>query len=352
MSMTALFYGLLLVLAVSLVIWTLETFWLLPRRQAALIAAFRSGALSEEGLAKALGSSPMWVEQARWGSSISLLSLLALAMLGRMEIDFSLVLVIATLLCGLGWGLDILLTRRRRRRHAEELAELKNAQVSAVLQAEPLMVEYAHSFFPVLAIVLVLRSFLVEPFTIPSGSMLPTLEVGDYILVNKYAYGIRLPVAGTEILPIGKPQRGDVMVFRYPPTPTLNFIKRVVGVPGDHIRTTENGDLYVNHALVSRKLVSQDPEINPWQQYFEEDLTGVRHATRQEVGADNRRKVVDFTVPAGHYFMMGDNRDNSRDSRYWGPVPERLIVGKAVYLWVHKDPGLHLPTFTRNGSIQ
>ncbi|HEX5276957.1 MAG TPA: signal peptidase I [Fluviicoccus sp.] len=268
-----------------------------------------------------------------------------------MDLDFSLVLVIATLLCGIGWGLDLILTSRRRLRHATELAP-DGGPLAESLRAEPVLVEYAHSFFPVLAVVLVLRSFLLEPFTIPSGSMLPTLEVGDYILVNKYAYGLRLPVAGIEFVPVGKPERGDVMVFRFPPKPTMNFIKRVVGLPGDRIRTMENGDLYVNDQLVSRVLVRQEPEVDPWEQYFEENLGGVKHATRQEMGTESRRKLVDLVVPEGHYFMMGDNRDNSNDSRYWGTVPDRMIVGKAVYIWVHKDPGLHAPTFSRNGAVK
>ncbi|WP_130413640.1 signal peptidase I [Fluviicoccus keumensis] len=269
-----------------------------------------------------------------------------------MDLDFSLVLVVATLLCGLGWGLDLLLTRRRRVRLAADVPSAGDNAPAAVLKAEPVLVEYAHSFFPVLAVVLVLRSFLLEPFTIPSGSMLPTLEVGDYILVNKYAYGLRLPVAGIEFMSVGKPKRGDVMVFRYPPKPTMNFIKRVIGLPGDHIRTTDSGDLYVNDRLMPRKLVSQVPDIDPWEQYFEEDLTGVKHTTRQEVGTESRRKIVDLVVPQGEYFMMGDNRDNSNDSRYWGTVPDRMIVGKAIYVWVHKEPGIHAPTFSRNGAVK
>lgn len=351
MTMQDLFGLLIAALAISLVAWTVETFWLLPRRQAALIAEYRLGRLDHSGLAVALKSNPAYVEQMRWGSGLSLMGLLGLAMLGRLDLDFSLVLVIATLLCGIGWALDLLLTRRRRQRYAAELAS-SGGPLAEALRAEPVLVEYAHSFFPVLAVVLVLRSFLLEPFTIPSGSMLPTLEVGDYILVNKYAYGLRLPVAGIEFLPVGKPQRGDVMVFRFPPKPTMNFIKRVVGLPGDRIRTLENGDLYVNDQLVSRVLVRQEPEIDPWEQYFEENLGGVKHATRQEIGTESRRKLVDLVVPEGQYFMMGDNRDNSNDSRYWGTVPDRMIVGKAVYVWVHKDPGLHAPTFGRNGPVK
>jgi len=181
--------------------------------------------------------------------------------------------------------------------------------------------------------------------------MLPTLEVGDYILVNKYTYGLRLPVTGTEIVPMNKPQRGDVMVFRFPPKPTMNFIKRVIGLPGDHIRTTENGDVFVNGERLEHTLVRQEPAVDPWEQYFDEKIAGVSHSIRQEVGADARRKVLDMTVPAGHYFMMGDNRDNSNDSRFWGPVADHLIVGKAVYVWIHKEPGLNLPVFSRNGPV-
>ena len=371
MSMTLLLTGLLAVLVSSLLAWSVETFVMLPRRQAALVRSYRTGALDEEGLSIALVATPTYVEIIRWGSGLSLLGLLALAMLGRVDIDFSLVLVIATFLCGLGWLLDVLLTRRIRQRHARDLVKYATSPLAPALRTEPPLVEYAHSFFPVLAIVLVLRSFLVEPFTIPSGSMLPTLEVGDYILVNKYAYGLRLPVTGTEIVPVGKPQRGDIMVFRFPPRPTMNFIKRVIGVPGDRIRTDVNGDLYVNDRLATRRLIRQEPAVNPWEMYFEEDLNGVKHTTRQEAGSENRRRILDIVVPEGHYFMMGDNRDNSKDSRYWcseseltgcvfnpadnaywGAVPERMIVGKAVYIWIHKDPGLNLPTFGRNGPVQ
>lgn len=351
MSMSMLLTGLLGVLAVCLLVWSVETFWLQPRRMAALVASFKRGSLDEAGLVSALRASPAYIEQVRWGSGLSLMGLLGLAMLGRVDIDFSLVLVIATFLCGIGWGLDIILTRRRRLRYLRELSPDNASPLAVTLRHEPLLVEYAHSFFPVLAVVLVLRSFLVEPFTIPSGSMLPTLEVGDYILVNKYTYGLRLPVTGTEIVPMNKPQRGDVMVFRFPPKPTMNFIKRVIGLPGDHIRTTENGDVFVNGERLEHKLVRQEPAVDPWEQYFDEKIAGVSHSIRQEVGADARRKVLDMTVPAGHYFMMGDNRDNSNDSRFWGPVADHLIVGKAVYVWIHKEPGLNLPVFSRNGPV-
>lgn len=371
MTITTLLLGLLLVLAVSLVLWSVETYWLQPRRQAAVVASWRRGALDAQGLPEALRAAPAWVDLVRLASGGSLMIMLLLALSGRVDIDFSLVLVVATLLCGLGWALDVLFSRRRRRAMIRDLGGDASSPGVAALQVEPLLVEYAHSFFPVLAVVLVLRSFLVEPFTIPSGSMLPTLEEGDYILVNKYTYGLRLPVTGTEIVPVGKPQRGDVMVFRFPPRPTINYIKRVIGVPGDRIRTTVEGDLYVNGQKIARQLVRQEPEIDPWQQYFEEDLAGVKHLTRQEPANEVRRRAMEVVIPEGHYFMMGDNRDNSLDSRYWcrdsamtgcminpvdqtlfGTVPERMIVGKAVYVWIHKDPGLKLPTFGRNGPVQ
>jgi len=236
-----------------------------------------------------------------------------------MDFDFALILTVITLVTGLICLADKLFFKQ----HQAVLNTAKSKQPAK----EHIIIEYAYSFFPVLAVVWVLRSFLFEPFTIPSGSMLPTLEVGDYILVNKYQYGLRFPVIGTELFPVGKPQRGDVMVFKFPPNPSINFIKRVVGVPGDKVNFV-NDTLYINGEAIERKLLSQEPEIEPWQQYFEEDLRGVKHTIRQEVGVYSGGKSWGYTVPQGQYFMLGDNRDNSRDSRFWGFVPEKILLVK------------------------
>lgn len=260
-----------------------------------------------------------------------------------MDFDFALILTVVTLLAGLICLADKLFFKQHK--SPSQLAKNERPH------KENIIIEYGYSFFPVLAVVWVLRSFLFEPFTIPSGSMLPTLQVGDYILVNKFTYGLRLPVLGTEIMPIGKPQRGDVMVFKFPPKPSMNFIKRVVGLPGDKIHYKDD-NLYINEVLVGRKLVRQEPEIEPWEQYYDEVLGNRLHSTRQEVGRYPAGKEWRFTVPQGQYFMMGDNRDNSNDSRFWGAVPEKNIVGKAFYVWTHKEPGLNMPTFRRNGTIQ
>ncbi len=222
---------------------------------------------------------------------------------------------------------------------------------------EPLWVEYSKSFFPVILAVFLLRSFLFEPFKIPTGSMIPTLHVGDFILVNKFTYGIRLPVADIKILDVNTPKRGDVMVFRYPEDPSMNFIKRVVGVPGDVIE-------YRNKQLTINGVVQQqqpDGEYN-----YEDQTTGATVRTERHTENLNGQVhpvlirpgspllylsgVADFpnrgnctitedlvrcTVPPGNYFMMGDNRDNSRDSRYWGFVPDNMIVGKAFVIWMN-----------------
>lgn len=278
-----------------------------------------------------------------------------------MDLDFALILTVATLVTGLIWLFDVLALKPRRQQRTEaNLQRLRTANQDAPLSAEleaqtraqgmreSMIVEYAHSFFPVLAVVWVLRSFLAEPFTIPSGSMLPTLEVGDYILVNKFAYGLRLPVVGTKILSVGEPQRGDIMVFKYPESPKVNFIKRLVGLPGDRI-ALEGNQLFVNGQLVEKTLVGQAPQINPWQLYYRERLGRQEHSTRELVGAMS--PSGEWVVPEGHYFMLGDNRNESRDSRYWGFVPDRYLVGKAFYIWIHKKPGLNLPVFSRNGSV-
>jgi len=275
-----------------------------------------------------------------------------------MDIDFSLVLTLAVLVTGLLWGFDASALKPIRvwRLQAAQAAAAEQgaslpAEVEQKLLREPWLFETAHSFFPVLAVVWVLRSFLAEPFTIPSGSMLPSLQIGDYVLVNKFAYGVRLPVIGTVVLPVGLPARGDVMVFKFPANPSVNYIKRVIGLPGDHIES--RGEvLFINGIEAKRVLLSQEPAIEPWQQVWREDLLGVKHITREEIGREPAGGDWSYTVPAGHYFMMGDNRDNSNDSRFWGPVAEHLIVGKAFFIWMHKKPGLNLPSFDRNGSIE
>ena len=249
-----------------------------------------------------------------------------------MDFDFALILVALVGFTGFVYLLEVLFFRRRRAEGAPM----------------PAAIEYPVSFFPVLLVVLVLRSFLIEPFKIPTGSMIPTLLVGDYILVNKFAYGIRLPVLGTEIIPIGKPQRGDIMVFKYPEKPSINYIKRVVGLPGDTIRY-ENKRIYVNGELVDQVLEAQLPAGKPEFKIYNEQLGDVNHTimiTLQR-GSDQPQS---WTVPADSYFMLGDNRDNSRDSRYWGFVPDGLIVGKAFAIWMHM-PGW-IPSFERNQMVE
>ena len=218
-------------------------------------------------------------------------------------------------------------------------------------EKEPWWIEYPKSFFPVILIVFLLRSFLVEPFKIPTGSMVPTLLVGDFILVNKFAYGIRIPLLNKKIINIGEPDRGDVMVFRFPADPSVDYIKRVVGLPGDRI-TYENKRLSINGVAQPRKQVADylNRERIHYSVQFQETLGGVEHAILQESDAPAALppfpKVFPFhencnynaegvacTVPPGHYFVMGDNRDNSADSRVWGFVPDENIVGKAFFIW-------------------
>ncbi|MSQ72969.1 MAG: signal peptidase I [Betaproteobacteria bacterium] len=217
-------------------------------------------------------------------------------------------------------------------------------------EREPWWIEYGKSFFPVILIVFFLRSFLVEPFKIPSGSMIPTLVVGDFILVNKFTYGIRLPIINLKMVDINDPKRGDVMVFRYPEDPSLDYIKRVVGLPGDRISYT-NKILSINGTEVERGPLPDylNRERIHYSRQYREKVGEVEHAILIEDDAppglpfikqfpfrENciyNAEGVTCAVPAGHYFMMGDNRDNSADSRVWGFVPEENIVGRAFFIW-------------------
>jgi signal peptidase I len=256
-------------------------------------------------------------------------------------LNFSLILVLATFFTGLVWLVDSLLFARRRPQQQGQ-GEVK----------EPLLVEYSKAFFPILFIVLVLRSFIAEPFKIPSGSMLPTLHIGDFILVNKFSYGLRLPVVNTKILQLGEPERGDVVVFKYPEDPRLDFIKRVVGLPGDRIGY-RNKQLYINGELVAAEpLTSAVPSPSRtgmgYLQELVEHLPGAEH----HIFLDSNRGSADveYQVPEGHYFVMGDNRDDSRDSRVWGYMPEKNLVGKAFFIWMHWDIGGDGLDFSRIGE--
>jgi signal peptidase I len=269
-----------------------------------------------------------------------------------MSVDFALILVLATALAGLIWALDAVAFAPRRRAKVAAAAGAASGSKRPVEYKDPVLVEYARSFFPVLLIVLLLRSFIAEPFRIPSGSMMPTLMVGDFILVNKFSYGIRLPVLHTKLLELGQPKRGDVVVFRFPRQPDLDYIKRVVGVPGDNI-AYYNKRLYVNGKRVSMQQVgpysgTAGPSSNGAALEFREDLQGVDHSiliTRGKFSVEG-----EYTVPDGHYFVMGDNRDNSNDGRYWGYVPEDHLVGKAFFIWMNWDWSGGGITWSRIGS--
>lgn len=301
---------------------------------------------------------------------------------------FSLLLIGATLLTGLVWLLDrfVLLRWRQRRVLKAEAATGKALDAGTIetLMREPGWVEQCKGVFPVIATVLVLRSFLFEPFQIPSGSMMPTLLVGDFILVQKFAYGVKEPLNNRTLLETGHPKRGDVVVFKYPEEPTVDYIKRVVGLPGDRI-IYRNKQLFIQPACAG----SQDcPAIAKVEQTFlnsgdfiqggvpleryQEQLGNVSHRILKNPQQPDYvpmyfhqpgNEADEWVVPEGHYFAMGDNRDNSKDSRFWGFVPERNLVGKAVFIWIsfefERDPGSPIPgwiptgvRFNRIGGIQ
>jgi signal peptidase I len=274
-----------------------------------------------------------------------------------MDFDFNLILVPATLIFFGVWLLDKFLWKQRENKGKGN---------------ENFIITWAYDFWPVLAVVLVLRSFLFEPFNIPSDSMVPTLETGDYILVNKFQYGVKLPIINSKVLDTSEPERGDVVVFRYPPQPTISYIKRVVGLPGDHI-VYDHGQLSINGQKVAKVPVEfsreKDRLDTPLSIYHKETL-GEHTFTMRELENVNVARQAPFInqiengkyanenglywevkVPEGQYFAMGDNRDQSADSRFWGFVPEENLTGRAFYIWMHKEPGFKLPSFSRNGRI-
>jgi len=252
---------------------------------------------------------------------------------------FEIILVVLSLVTGLVWLADRLLWRKSRKPDAE-------GQVH-----EPVLVEYSRSLFPVIVIVLILRSFIAEPFRIPSSSMMPTVLIGDFILVSKFSYGLRLPVTYTEILNSGRPARGDVVVFRYPPDPRQNYIKRVVGLPGDEV-VYRDKVIYVNG-----EAVPQQPDGRYVGSGSGRDMTGAS-VLRESLGSTpheilqldfRQRQEQRWVVPEGEYFVMGDNRDNSEDSRAWGFVPEGNLVGRAFVVWMSWDNGG--VEFSRIGTV-
>lgn len=279
-----------------------------------------------------------------------------------MDFDFPLIMVTAVFITGALWALDIVLWAPKRRTAAESLFAQSSEDddksddsieiAKQELLKEPVFVEYSRSLFPVILAVLVLRSFVVEPFRIPSGSMMPTLLAGDFILVNKFSYGVRLPVIDTKIISVGKPERGDVLVFRYPKNPSIDYIKRVIGLPGDKV-AYYNKQLFINGEPATQTGLGTYEGVGAGvtmagAQIRSEDLTGVEHNIL--IDAQKGTLEGEFEVPDGRYFVMGDNRDNSNDSRYWGVVPEENLVGKAFMIWMNWDSTASGVTWSRIGN--
>ena len=284
-------------------------------------------------------------------------------LLGSEQLDFSLVLVLVLVAAALVRLVDGLLLAPRRARAAAR------AGVAAAAQPLPVTVDYARSFLPVAALVLVLRSFIFEPFRIPSDSMMPTLEEGDFLVVNKFAYGLRLPVLNTKFLKIGEPQRGEVVVFHYPPNPAVNYIKRVVGLPGDIVRVRDdqliingqpvpvsddgryNDGCYLNLRLTTEQLGThrhQTLSCHTSDYLQAPPVASCRRHIQQSYQCDDAERgtlpdrndtIEDLVVPPGQYLMIGDNRDNSLDGRFWGYVPEDHLVGRATRIWLNLPLG-------------
>jgi len=256
-------------------------------------------------------------------------------------LDFALILVVLTAAAGVIWLFDVLFLKRAR----------VTAAAGGHAVKEPIAVEYAKSFFPILLLVLVIRSFVFEPFRIPSGSMMPTLLEGDFIFVNKFAYGLRLPVINTKFLEIGEPEHGDVVVFRLPSDPSVNYIKRVVGLPGDVVSYDQaNKRITLNGKPVPIDVIGPYPE-SPGTDVGREQLGEHDHKVLLTRGALSRGGT--YNVPEGHYFVMGDNRDNSRDSRFDGVefIPEGNLVGRAVGIWMNwRWPAQGGPQWSRIGK--
>lgn len=273
---------------------------------------------------------------------------------------FALILVLATLITGLVWLLDRFFLKPRRAAKVQEAQRSAQEPLTAdsvhAIMAEPGWVEQCKGVFPVLLVVLVLRSFVYEPFQIPSGSMMPTLLVGDFILVNKFDYGLKDPITNHTLVPVSHPKRGDIIVFKYPNNPSIDYIKRVIGLPGDKI-IFHDKELFIQPACNGAKVCPTLQKINadfvesgnylqmdmPLDEYVEHLTPSLDHEILRNKQLNDRidayyhqpgQSEGEWVVPAGHYFAMGDNRDNSEDSRYWGFVPEQNLVGKAVAIWM------------------
>lgn len=259
-----------------------------------------------------------------------------------MNTDFTAILAILALVSGLIWGVDHWLFAKKRAQQAG------GEDTSADKRKEPILVEYSRFLFPVFIIVLVVRGFIAEPFKIPSGSMLPTLEVGDFILVNKFSYGLRLPLGYYKLIDLGSPERGDVIVFRYPEDPSIDYIKRVVGVPGDRI-VYRNKELFINGERIPHQELQaypQDPRFMELRETMGDTSYNIMIAGRYNF----MDQAQEWTVPEGEYFVLGDNRDNSRDSRYWGFVKDEYLKGRAFFIWFSKNDGFDIK-WSRIGTI-
>lgn len=248
--------------------------------------------------------------------------------------NFALLLVILSAITGFVWLLDMMFFKKQR----------------SADQHPSKLIEYSRSFFPVFFVVLLLRSFLFEPFRIPSGSLEPTLLVGDFLIVNKFAYGIRLPVIEKKIIPIAKPKTGQIAIFRWPPNPSFDYIKRVIGVPGDHV-VYQNKVLTINGKEMKQTFVEYTTDESSGRAVaeYQEDLNGVKHAIF--IRADVEPVDFDITVPKGYYFMMGDNRDDSADSRFFGFVPDENLRGKAMLIWFSWNGKTDAIRWRRLGTI-
>ena len=264
-----------------------------------------------------------------------------------MNFNFELILFYAVVVTGIIYLIDYLFFEPKRKRQQRERGDKSSAKPTIII-------DYARSFFPILLAVFILRSFLFEPFRIPSGSLEPTLFQGDFILVNKYDYGLRLPVIHTKLFGNNVPDRGDIIVFRWPPNTSIDFIKRVIGLPGDHISYIDK-EIYINGKKIPQVFLqnsmAEGENDSTWEvQEKSEDLFGKMHkifVDKQKTSQDYK----DIVVPEGMYFVMGDNRDDSADSRYWGFVPEKNIIGKAVLIWMSVGDGKFGLRWNRMGTV-